>query len=94
MHKPAGLSALLRLLEETIPLQHITIQNSETPDMQPGPFERIAEPEVREVMRRHSAPFLALRLQSHRGPHPPRRHVAFRAFPALLQTLEEENDNL
>ena len=44
------LNAMLRLIEETIPLQHITIANSEKPDSQPQPFEGTSPKQIREVI--------------------------------------------
>jgi hypothetical protein len=89
----SALNALLRLLEETIPLQHITIQNSEKPDQQPGPFERIAEREVREVMRQSFRALLGCGYK----PAEARTRLAgmwpFELFPALLQTLDEEDQD-
>lgn len=87
--RPA-LHAFLRLLEETIPLQHITIQNSETPDMQPGPFERIAEREVREVMRQSFKALLGCGYSRTEARTRLGGMWPFELFPALLQTLEEE----
>src|SRR5690606_31420694 len=53
-----ALEALLKLVEQTVPLPHITITNSETPDQLAGPFERSSEKEIRGVA---SACYSALR---------------------------------
>lgn len=45
-----ALEALLKLVEQTVPLPHITITNTETPDQLAGPFERSAEREVLAVL--------------------------------------------
>ena len=87
---PDKLNALLRLIEETVPFPHITIQNSERPDSLPTPFESLSPGQVLSVMRQVLAallsaghtPLTALRLLA--TVHP------FGAFPALLQTLREE----
>jgi hypothetical protein len=42
--------ALIRLIEETIPVPLITISNSENPDRQLKPFEKIPSQELIEVM--------------------------------------------
>jgi hypothetical protein len=91
-NRPA-LNALLRLLEETIPLQHITFQNNETPDMQPGPFERVAEREVRDVMYEAYKALLACGYSHEEAQTRLGGVWPFELFPALLQTLKEEENN-
>lgn len=44
------IKALIRLIEETIPVPLITISNSENPDRQLKPFEKIPSQELIEVM--------------------------------------------
>ena len=87
------LGALLRLIEETVPFPHITIQNSERPESLPTPFEGTAASQVLDVMRKVLA---ALRSAGHAPPaalsilatmHP------FGAFPDLLQVLREEQSD-
>lgn len=83
------LEALLKLIEQTVPLPHITITNSETPDQLAGPFERSTEREVLAVM---TETYRALR-SSGKGHaeacaflsiiHP------FEQHPHLVQTLKE-----
>lgn len=83
------LEALLKLIEQTVPLPHITITNSETPDQLAGPFEGSTEREVLTVM---TETYRALR-SSGKG------HVEACAFlsiihpfeqhPHLVQTLKE-----
>jgi hypothetical protein len=85
--KPA-LKALLSLIEETIPLHHIIVENSEKPDNQPQPFEG-AEVKALEVM---SAVFKALCDSGHTEREALdrlRTHSPFDLFPALLQTFQE-----
>jgi hypothetical protein len=43
--------ALLRMLEETVPVQRIWIETTEKPDSPARPFERVADKEVAEVIR-------------------------------------------
>lgn len=85
------LNALLRLIEETIPVPLITITDREAPDQTIGPFEGAKEAEILEIMHQVFASLLAgglsrkdalLRL-SHFEPFP--------RFPELLQTIQEGN---
>lgn len=48
---PAPIRALLRLIEETVPVPLITITDREQPDQILGPFEVAKEAEIIEVMR-------------------------------------------
>lgn len=84
------LTALLRLIEETIPVPLITTTDREMPDRTIGPFETAKESEIVEVMRHVFAALMAgglsradalLRL-AHIEP--------FGSFPQLLQVLQEE----
>lgn len=86
------LNALLRLIEETIPVPLITITDREKPDQTIGPFEAAKETEILEIMRQVYASLRAgglsrkdtlLRL-SHFEPFP--------RFPELLQTIREEDE--
>lgn len=86
------LNALLRLIEETIPVPLITITDREKPDQTIGPFEAAKEAEILEIMRQVFASLRAgglarkdalLRL-SHFEPFP--------RFPELLQTIREEDE--
>ncbi len=54
-----ALRALLRMLEETVPLQHIAITATENPASQPEPFESAQEAEITEAMRQLHRLFLA-----------------------------------
>ncbi len=47
---PGALSALLRLVEETVPLPHIAITSSEKPETLRGPFEGAAVSEIENVL--------------------------------------------
>lgn len=84
------LSALLRLIEETLPVPLITITDREKPDQTIGPFEASKQSEVLEVMRQVLASLRsnglsredALLRLSHFEPFP--------RFPELLQTIKEE----
>ncbi|MHB8121851.1 MAG: ATP-binding protein [Desulfuromonadaceae bacterium] len=83
------LSALLRLIEETIPVPLITITDREKPDLTIGPFETTKETEIFEVMRQVFTSLCssglsrsdALLRLSHFEPFP--------RFPQLLQAIKE-----
>lgn len=87
--RPAS-SALLRLIEETVPVQHITIDNSEKPDQQPTPFEGTAEPQIREVMNQMYRSLRASGYGRVEARNRLRTHWPFELFPALLATLDED----
>lgn len=84
-------SALMRLIEETIPVPLITITDRERPDQTVGQFESARESEILEVMRQVVASLVqgglsrtdALLRLSHFEPFP--------RFPELLQAIEEES---
>lgn len=84
------LAALLRLIEETVPVPLITITDREQPDQTLGPFEDAKPAEILDVIRQILAALCAgglsrkdalLRLM-HMEPFP--------RFPELLQTIQEE----
>ena len=87
--RPA-LNALLRMVEETVPVQHITIDNSEKPDQQPMPFEGTADSQVREVMNQMYRSLRAAGYGPTEARNRLRTHWPFELFPALLAALEEE----
>jgi hypothetical protein len=79
--------ALLRMLEETIPLQHIGITSVEKPGAQSEPFEQASDAEIREAMQQLYRIFLG-------AGHPPDEakkrlaaHSPFDQFPAMLAAL-------
>lgn len=82
-----ALRALLRMLEETVPLQHIGITNVEKPGAQAEPFEQADETEIRDAMRQLYRVFLNA---GHAPEEAKRRlstHSPFDQFPAFLATL-------
>jgi DNA mismatch repair enzyme (predicted ATPase) len=86
-----ALRALLTLIQETIPLQHIAITATENPASQPEPFEDAHEAEIIEAMRQLHRLFLA----AGHTPAEARRRLAsqspFDQFPALLATLDPDS---
>jgi hypothetical protein len=85
----SALNALLRMLEETIPLQHISIESAERPDVHPMPFEGASEKQIRDVIVQtyevlrsagHSATEAKAKLQT---------LWPFELFPSLVASIEE-----
>jgi hypothetical protein len=87
--KPA-LSALLRLIEETVPFPHIAINNSENPNAAPGPFERSPDGQVREVMEQSFESLVATGYNPIDAANRLRTIWPFELFPALIQSLVEQ----
>lgn len=85
-------SALLRLIEETIPVPLITITDREKPDQTIGPFETTKESEILEVMRQVFASLHASGLSSKDALLRLAHFEPFSRFPQLLQTIQEEVD--
>jgi hypothetical protein len=86
------LGALLRLIEETVPIPLITITDREKPDQTIGPFEAAKDSEILEVIRQVVSSLRStgmswtdsmLRL-AHLEP--------FSRFPHLLQAIREEDE--
>ncbi|HSW02313.1 MAG TPA: ATP-binding protein [Sedimentisphaerales bacterium] len=87
----SNFTALLRLIEETIPVPLITITDREKPDQTVGPFETAKESEILEVMRQVLAALRAGGL-SHKDALLRLSHFEpFPRFPELLQTIREED---
>ena len=79
--------ALLSMLEETVPIQHIGITSVEKPGAQSEPFEHAADAEIRDAMHQLYRIFIG-------AGHPPEEakkrlsaHSPFDQFPVLLATL-------
>lgn len=87
--EPKAFSTLIRLLEETIPLQHIGIVGAEKPGSQSEPFELSSDTEIKESMNQLYNLFIAV---GH-GPNEAKKrlseHSPFDQFPALLATFEQ-----
>ncbi len=86
--RPA-LNALLRLIEETNPFAHITIEHSERPNSLPGPFEHSPEGQIREVMEQAFESLVASGYGMKEAINRLRTIWPFELFPALLQSLAE-----
>lgn len=85
----SALNALLRLVEETVPLPHIAIENSEKPNSLPGPFEQASESQIREVMEQAFHSLVATGYGPKEAVNRLRTIWPFELFPALFQSLSE-----
>ena len=85
-------SALLRLIEETIPVPLITITGREKPDQTIGPFEKSRESEILEVMRQVFASLRASGLSRKEALLRLAHFEPFPRFPELLQTIHEKDE--
>jgi hypothetical protein len=85
-------SALLRLMEETIPVPLITITDRERPDQTIGPFEASKESEILEVMRQVHHSLRASGLSQKDALLRLAHFEPFPRFPQLLQTIAEEGN--
>jgi hypothetical protein len=89
----ASLATLLRLIEETVPTAHITIQNTQHPTSLRGPFEGATDTDVRDVMMQ------ALRTLTDSGYTRTealtrlRTLWPFELFPALLEALAAQENH-
>lgn len=86
------LNALLRLVEETIPVPLITITDREQPDQTIGPFEVAKEAEILEVMRQVLKSLQAGGLSRKDALLRLACFEPFYLFPQLLQAIKEENE--
>lgn len=85
--EPAQLRALLRLIEETVPLPHINILTNEKPYAIPDPFEYTPDNQIREVMQQAYGSLIATGYQPKEAKDRLRTIWPFELFPALLDTL-------
>lgn len=85
--EPSALRALLRLLQESLPLQHISIGGVERPDSQPAPFEGAVDTEIQSAMRQLYTLFLAAGQSPEEARRRLAQHSPFDQFPALVTTL-------
>lgn len=86
------LSALFRLIEETVPVHLITITDRERPDQTVGHFEAAKEAEILDVMRQVFAALRASGLSQKEAVSRLGSMEPFPRFPQLLQTIAEEEN--
>ncbi|HVT90634.1 MAG TPA: ATP-binding protein [Tepidisphaeraceae bacterium] len=84
-------SALLRLIEETIPVPLITITDREKPDQTIGPFESSKDSEILEIMRQVFASLCTSGLSRNDALLRLAHFEPFPRFPELLQAIQEED---
>jgi hypothetical protein len=90
--KPA-LRALLALLQETIPLQHIGIAAAENPGSQPEPFEGTPPENVKEVLAELYRTFRAVGWSHEESVQRLSTHPPCDQFPELLAAITENPPN-
>ncbi len=83
-----AVQALLRLLQETIPLQHISITGTEKPDSQPEPFEGADDVEIRGAMNLLYRMFVSAGHSPAEAKKRLSTHSPFDQFPEILATIE------
>ena len=82
-------AALMRLVEETVPIPHITIENSERPGSHAAPFDHAREREIREVMQQAYDSLVETGYGVDEAISRLQTIWPFELFPALLQSLRE-----
>jgi Histidine kinase-, DNA gyrase B-, and HSP90-like ATPase. len=81
--------ALLRLIEETIPIPLITINNSEKPDQHAAPFEQTKTHEITRIMVQAYRSLIKCGYSSKEAKARLKNLEPFQAFPELLATIDE-----
>ena len=89
----AALTALLRMIEETVPFPHITISSSERPDSLPAPFEYESSIHVRKVMEEAFHSLVASGYGRREAVDRLKTLWPFELFPELVAGLAEEADD-
>lgn len=82
-------AAFVRLVEETIPVPHITIENSERPGTLAGPFDHSREREIREVMEQAYDSLIGSGYSADDAISRLRTIWPFELFPSLLESIRE-----
>jgi len=87
----AALNSLLRLVEESVPVPMITIQNSERPDSIPSPFEGATESQIHNVMREVFDSLVASGHDRRSAAEHLRTYWPFELFPELVAAFIEDD---
>jgi hypothetical protein len=82
-------NAFLRLVEETVPHPHITIENAERPGSLTGPFDHVRESDVRHIMEQAYDSLVATGYGAKEAIDRLRTIWPFELFPSLLETISE-----
>jgi hypothetical protein len=84
-----AITALLRLIEETVPSAHIAMQSSDALDALPEPFDGATAADIEGVMRAAHRSYVAAGYAPGDATDRLRTIWPFELFPELLQTLSE-----
>ena len=87
------LEAVLRLIEETVPIPLLTITNSEHPDKHSSPFEASSDREIASLLTRVYAAMRESGLEASTAMERLRVMEPFDRFPALVASFEETVDH-
>lgn len=79
--------ALISLLQETIPLQHISIASAESPGSQPEPFENATPKEITDAMQQLFRLFLTAGHSADEARRRLANHSPFDRFPEQIASL-------
>jgi hypothetical protein len=82
-------AAFMRLVEETVPIPHITIENSERPGSHAGPFDHAREREIREIMQQAYDSLLQTGYGANEAIVRLQTIWPFELFPFLLESMRE-----
>ncbi|MGE0638848.1 MAG: ATP-binding protein [Thermoanaerobaculia bacterium] len=86
-----ALRALLRLIEETVPVPQITIANSEEPHALPQPFEKAKDSEIAKVMEETFRSLISDGYGKREALRRLQLIFPFDLFPALLESFKESH---
>lgn len=86
-------TALVRLIEETVPIPHITIENSERPGSHAAPFDHAREREIREVMQQAYDSLIESGYAADEAIRRLQTIWPFELFPSLLESLREAENH-
>jgi hypothetical protein len=85
-------NSLIRLIEETVPLPHIAITNSEIPESMAGPFDLSSESEILKVMKQAYISLITTGYTKEDAVNRLRTIWPFELYPAVLETLSESHN--
>lgn len=83
------LSALFRLIEETVPFPHISINNAENPNTIPAPFENSPDNQIKAVMKEAYDSLVSSGYDQKQAVDRLRTIWPFELFPAILQSFTD-----
>jgi hypothetical protein len=86
-------AAFVRLIEETVPIPHITIENSERPGSHAAPFDHAKEREIRQVMQQAYNSLIETGYGADEAVSRLQTIWPFELFPSLLESLKEAENH-